>query len=119
MRISDWSSDVCSSDLLAPGDLTVLSACPPCTDFSRAKPGNHRIDGERNTQVARCGDFVDFFRPEFVVLENATELIRGHHTHHAEALLEHLASSGSDPVHDRPMLTCFATPQARATRHIL
>src|SRR3546814_5744295 len=38
---------------LAPGDLTVLSACPPCTDFSRAKPGNHRIDGERNTQVAR------------------------------------------------------------------
>src|SRR3546814_2822972 len=40
---------------LAPGDLTVLSACPPCTDFSRAKPGNHRIDGERNTQVARCG----------------------------------------------------------------
>lgn len=23
---------------LRPGDLTVLLACPPCTDFSRAKP---------------------------------------------------------------------------------
>src|SRR3546814_3692064 len=99
MRISDWSSDVCSSDLL-----TVLSACPPCTDFSRAKPGNHRIDGERNTQVARCGDFVEFFRPEFVVMENARELIRGHHTHHAEALLERLAGLGYDTAAEVNML---------------
>ena len=39
---------------LAPGRLGVLAACPPCTDFSRAKPSNHLVDGGRNDLVGRA-----------------------------------------------------------------
>src|SRR3546814_15834153 len=46
-------------------------------------------------------------------MENARELIRGHHTHHAEALLERLAGLGYDTVADVHMLTCYGLAQAR------
>src|SRR3546814_12915411 len=46
MRISDWSSDVCSSDLLV-GAANVIRSCPPCMaaeDFSfmlNQRPGHY------------------------------------------------------------------------------
>src|SRR5205807_1104265 len=36
---------------LRPGDLTAFLCCPPCTDFSRAKPTNHLQDSEKNSLV--------------------------------------------------------------------
>ncbi len=98
---------------LAPGALTVLLACPPCTDFSRAKPANHAADGRRNTLVARCGDFVEAFRPEFLVMENARELLTGHHKHHAAALFARLHSLGYQVGAGVHKLTRFGLPQIR------
>ena len=57
------------------GDLTVFVCCPPCTDFSRAKPANHSVDSAKNSLVAKCADFVEAFMPEFVMMENSRELI--------------------------------------------
>jgi DNA (cytosine-5)-methyltransferase 1 len=93
--------------------LTVLIACPPCTDFSRAKPINHLADGARNSLVVRCAEFVKAFRPEFVVMENARELISGRHLHHHAVFVEYLHRAGYDVRSGVHMLTTFGLPQIR------
>ena len=78
---------------IKPGELTVFLCCPPCTDFSRAKPNNHAIDSAKNSLAVRCVNFVDVLRPEFVVMENARELIRGNHPHHYREFCRSLGGS--------------------------
>jgi DNA (cytosine-5)-methyltransferase 1 len=98
---------------LRPGKLTVLIACPPCTDFSRAKPTNHLVDSDRNALVAHVGDFVDELRPEFVVMENARELINGRNCHHFRSLEDRIRRLGYDVRSGIHMLSRFGLPQIR------
>jgi len=98
---------------LKPGSLGVLSACPPCTDFSRAKPANHVIDGDRNDLARRVGDFVDYFRPRHIVIENAREFLRGRFSHHALALVERLRAAYYSVATDIRYLSDFGLPQIR------
>jgi DNA (cytosine-5)-methyltransferase 1 len=104
---------------LSRDSLTVLIACPPCTDFSRAKPVNHLTDGVRNSLVVHCAEYVEAFRPEFVVMENARELIQGRHTHHHAAFVERLRKSGYEVLSAVHMLTAFGLPQIRERAVIL
>lgn len=98
---------------LPPGALGVLSACPPCTDFTRAKPGNHLVDGARNNLVARVGDFVEAFRPRHLVMENAREFLQGAFRHHADRLFERLAGLGYTVRAEVRLLTEVGLPQRR------
>lgn len=98
---------------LTPGTLGVLSACPPCTDFTRAKPANHAVDGGRNDLVARVGDFVDAFRPRHVVMENAREFLQGAFRHHADRLFERLARLGYSVCAEVHLLSEMGLPQRR------
>lgn len=98
---------------LKPGSLGVLSACPPCTDFSRAKPTNHVIDGDRNDLARRVGDFVEYFRPRHIVIENAREFLRGRFSHHALALVERLKAAEYSVATDIRYLSDFGLPQVR------
>ncbi len=98
---------------LRPGDLTVLICCPPCTDFSRAKPANHLRDSAKNSLVVKCADFVATLRPEFVVMENARELISGNHPHHFREFRRRLEQLGYNVAFDVHMLTRYGLPQVR------
>lgn len=98
---------------LPPGALGVLSACPPCTDFTRAKPGNHVFDGARNDLVARVGDFVEAFRPRHLVMENAREFLQGSFRHHADRLFDRLARLGYAVHAEVRLLTEVGLPQRR------
>ena len=95
------------------GDLTVLLCCPPCTDFSRAKPVNHLVDLPKNTLVQKSADFVEAFFPEFVLMENARELIQGNHAHHYLAFKHRLESMGYVVEGDVHLLTKYGLPQIR------
>ncbi|MDR6829612.1 DNA (cytosine-5)-methyltransferase 1 [Bosea sp. BE271] len=96
-----------------PGTLGVLIACPPCTDFSRAKPTNHLVDGSRNDLVGRVGDYVEYFRPRHVVMENAREFLRGRFSHHAHALTERFRRLGYSVRTEIHFLSEFGLPQIR------
>ncbi|CAN5469741.1 DNA cytosine methyltransferase [soil metagenome] len=98
---------------IAPGELTVLAACPPCTDFSRAKPVNHLVDTAKNDLVGRVGDFVSYFLPEFVVMENAREMISGRNPHHFRRLRARLEKAGYQVRAEVHLLTRFGLPQIR------
>jgi DNA (cytosine-5)-methyltransferase 1 len=98
---------------LAPEELTVLIACAPCTGFSQKNALNHSVDDARNSLVQRAGRWVAELRPEFFVMENVKELLRGHHRYHFEALHRMLTDAGysvSAQVHD---LATFGLPQRR------
>src|SRR3546814_16239141 len=43
MRISDWSSDVCSSDLLGPGKRCLMNVCPFIGEIAKDDGGVRRF----------------------------------------------------------------------------
>lgn len=99
--------------LLGGADLDVLSACPPCTGFSRANPENHLRDDGRNSLVARTGLWVRILRPKLLVMENAREMLSGNfaeHFGHLKNTLEGLGYVVHSGVH---MLNTFGLPQKR------
>jgi DNA (cytosine-5)-methyltransferase 1 len=101
------------SDVLRGRDLDVLSACPPCTGFSRAIPNNHLEDDRRNSLVVRTQRWVRILRPRVLVMENAREILRGNFTHHFQDLRRALEQMGYDVHADIHMLNSFGLPQRR------
>lgn len=93
--------------------LDVLSACPPCTGFSRANPQNHLSDDPRNSLVTRVADAVAALSPSVVVMENARELVGGNFRGHLDVLSERLERLGYDVDASIHMLTAFGLPQRR------
>jgi DNA (cytosine-5)-methyltransferase 1 len=95
------------------GELGVLISCAPCTGFSQKNAANLVTDDPRNTLVQRSADFVRHFMPEYFVMENVKELIKGKHLHHYRALTKSLSDLGyrvRAEVHD---LSTFGLPQRR------
>jgi DNA (cytosine-5)-methyltransferase 1 len=101
-------------DLLAlPDRPVVLSACAPCTGFSRMLAHNHVVDDARNSLVVRVGAFARVLRPEVIVMENARELLMGRFARHFAALREHLEQLGYRVVPETHFLSDFGLPQRR------
>jgi DNA (cytosine-5)-methyltransferase 1 len=93
--------------------ISVLSACPPCTGFSRANPDNHLRDDRRNSLVRKSAEFAVALSADIVVMENARELIRGNFKHHYEWFREHLENNGYNVFGRAYMLSRFGLPQIR------
>jgi DNA (cytosine-5)-methyltransferase 1 len=93
--------------------ISVLSACPPCTGFSRANPENHLRDDRRNSLVRRSAEFAVALGVDIIVMENARELIRGNFNHHFEWFREHLESHGYKVCGSNYLLSRFGLPQVR------
>lgn len=101
------------AERLAGRELTVLSACPPCTGFSRANPNNHMADDPRNSLVARTALWVEALMPRVVVMENARELLSGNFSHHFEILERRFRELGYRVHSSVHMLNQFGLPQKR------
>jgi DNA (cytosine-5)-methyltransferase 1 len=72
--------------LALPDRPVVLSACAPCTGFSRTLARNHLVDDARNSLVGRVAAFARVLRPEVIVMENARELVMGRFAGHFATL---------------------------------
>lgn len=100
-------------DRLPAEGVAVLSACPPCTGFSRTNPNNHLEDDPRNSLVARTSLWVEAVRPRVLVMENARELLMGRFSHHFEVLKRRLKDLGYRVHSSVHMLNRFGLPQKR------
>lgn len=98
---------------LAKNGLNVISACPPCTGFSRTNPNNHLVDDPRNSLVVRTSDWVEQFNPEIVVMENAREVVHGKFSHHFRKLTDRLQKIGYSVHAKVHMLNDYGLPQRR------
>jgi DNA (cytosine-5)-methyltransferase 1 len=101
------------------GGIHVLSACPPCTGFSRTNPNNHRNDDRRNSLVRRCADFAVALNADIVVMENARELIRGNFSHHYQAFRHAMERNGYQIAGANWLLSRFGLPQIRERAIVL
>lgn len=99
--------------VMGEANLDVLSACPPCTGFSRANPNNHLNDDNRNSLVLRTEMWVRILRPKVLVMENARELLKGNFSHHFKNLQKKLERLGYDVHSAVHMLDRFGLPQRR------
>jgi DNA (cytosine-5)-methyltransferase 1 len=106
-------AQVCAALALAGPGAAVLTACPPCTGFSRTMSGNHLRDDHRNSLVERVGDYADLLRPEVVVVENARELVMGRFAAHLHRLTGRLTRLGYEVTAGTYFLTEFGLPQRR------
>jgi DNA (cytosine-5)-methyltransferase 1 len=95
------------------GELTVMIACAPCTGFSQKNALNHSIDDDRNGLVQRAGLWVEELRPEFFIMENVKELLRGRHRHHFLSLRDKLLAAGYNISAEVHNLADFGLPQKR------
>jgi DNA (cytosine-5)-methyltransferase 1 len=94
-------------------DPVVLSACAPCTGFSRALARNHLVDDVRNSLVGRVGAYARALRPEVIVMENARELLMGRFSRHFAALRADLERQGYRVHAATHFLSDFGLPQRR------
>ncbi len=92
---------------------TVLTACPPCTGFSRTLPRNHREDDPRNSLVSRVSDFAAALKPKIVIVENARELLHGNFKLHSENLRSRLTDLGYNVHAKTYRFDRFGLPQRR------
>jgi DNA (cytosine-5)-methyltransferase 1 len=105
--------DVCRAMNLGTRTPTVLTACPPCTGFSRTTARNHLRDDHRNGLVRRVGEYAALLRPDIVLIENARELVTGRFSSHLRDLLGQLSGLGYRARADTLFLTEFGLPQRR------
>lgn len=95
------------------GRVDVLSACPPCTGFSRANAQNHLVDDARNGLVPRVALYAKALAPSVIVMENARELLTGNFRSHFEVLADRLTDMGYTVKAEVHMLSDFGLPQIR------
>lgn len=112
-HIEDSDIELIRVQLLGGHNLDVLSACPPCTGFSRANPNNHLSDDHRNSLVAQTEKWVRILSPKVLVMENARELLKGNFSHHFRSLKSSLETLGYDVHASIHMLNKFGLPQRR------
>lgn len=106
-------AEVCRSMGLNDITPTILSACPPCTGFSRTLAHNHVRDDARNSLVGRVASYVKVLRPEIVLMENARELVMGRFSGHLHGLLADLETLGYKTLAATHFLNSIGLPQKR------
>lgn len=105
--------EICRAMGLTEQSVTVLSACPPCTGFSRTLAQNHIHDDSRNSLVGLIPEYVKVLRPDVVLMENARELVMGRFSKHLRGLTDDLVSLGYRVTAATHFLSDFGLPQRR------
>ena len=82
--------ELCQRMGIAEDQVSVLSACPPCTGFSRTNANNHLRDDSRNSLVGKVADYVKVLNPKILLMENARELVMGRFSAHLQNLKSEL-----------------------------
>src|SRR3954452_16974554 len=95
------------------GSPAVLTACAPCTGFSRMLAHNHLVDDARNSLVGRVAAFARVLRPDVIIMENARELLMGRFAGHFAAQRTDLERLGYRVRAEVRLLTEVGLPQKR------
>jgi DNA (cytosine-5)-methyltransferase 1 len=112
LGVSD-PADVCVAMGLGAIRPTVLTACPPCTGFTRTTASNHLRDDRRNGLVGRVAGFAALLRPDIILVENARELVMGRFAAHLHRLAGELSRLGYQTMARTYFLDAFGLPQRR------
>jgi DNA (cytosine-5)-methyltransferase 1 len=110
---------VCEAMELGSQRPAVLTACPPCTGFSRTMASNHLRDDRRNGLVEKVAVYAALLRPDIVLVENARELVMGRFAGHLRGLLRELSRLGYRTAAGTHFLDSFGLPQRRERAFVI
>jgi DNA (cytosine-5)-methyltransferase 1 len=97
----------------------VLIGCAPCQGFSaHRKVKQDRPEDSRNTLIGTFADIAVTFNPDFVVMENVPEILKGKYKNHYDEAKKVFQSHGYHIVQKIYNAAGFGVPQAR-TRAII
>lgn len=96
------------------GELSILVGGPPCQGFSKNVPRKHRfLEDPKNQLVRSYLDYVEFFRPEIVLMENVAEMKNGFDGQYTDEVLQRLDRSGYSVTHAVLNAADYGVPQRR------
>lgn len=118
--ITEYSAD----DLLGEfdierGELDVLISCAPCQGFSQHRNKHDIEHDERNTLVSFSAELAVEMEPEFFVMENVPELVRGSKEKYWNRTYEILKQGGYLVDYDILNAADYGVPQRRNRAIIL
>jgi DNA (cytosine-5)-methyltransferase 1 len=113
-------SDLRSSLSLKKEELTALIGGPPCQGFSRNIPADYRyLDDSRNQLYRTFLEFVNEFRPLFVVMENVPEILKAYNAVIRNEIIEQLEAQGYKVISASLNAANYGVPQTRARAFFL
>ncbi len=99
---------------IEPEELGILVGGPPCQGFSKNVPRKYRyLEDPKNQLVRSYLDYVEFFRPEIVLMENVAEMKNGFGGQYTEEVLERLDGAGYTVTHAVLNAADYGIPQRR------
>lgn len=99
---------------LQPGELAILVGGPPCQGFSKNVPRKYRyLEDPRNRLVQRYLDYVEYLRPEIVLMENVAEMKNGFEGQYTDEVLDRLGRAGYTVTHCVLNAADYGVPQRR------
>lgn len=99
---------------MEPEELNILVGGPPCQGFSKNVPRKHRyLEDPKNQLVRSYLDYVEFFRPEIVLMENVAEMKNGFGGQYTEEVLGRLEGAGYSVTHAVLNAADYGVPQRR------
>ncbi|BAY93469.1 MULTISPECIES: DNA cytosine methyltransferase [unclassified Tolypothrix] len=105
---------------LQPEELTALIGGPPCQGFSRNIPaGDRYLNDSRNQMYQTFLDFVQEFRPLYVVMENVPEILKAYNGVISEEITKNLKSLGYKVVSSALNAAYYGVPQTRSRAFFL
>lgn len=95
------------------GELDVLISCAPCQGFSQHRNKHDVEHDERNTLVSLSAELAVEMEPEFLVMENVPELVRGAKENYWDRTYEILKRAGYLVEYDVLNAADYGVPQRR------
>lgn len=112
--VTNYSADELLDEFgIERGELDVLIACAPCQGFSQHQNKHDFDHDERNTLVSLSAELAAEMQPEFFVIENVPELVRGSKEKYWARTYEILKQAGYLVEHDILNAADFGVPQRR------
>jgi DNA (cytosine-5)-methyltransferase 1 len=106
-----------------PGDIEVIIGGPPCQGFSRNRAFRFMDEGfqddERNELYWHFYDFIDYFKPEIVVMENVPEMLSAKNGHFRDNIEFRLENFGYTTNMHIIYANDFGVPQYRKRAFII
>ena len=114
-NVLTWSPATFAEEAgIVPEQLAILVGGPPCQGFSKNVPRKYRyLEDPKNQLVRTYLDYVEFFRPEIVLMENVAEMKNGFEGQYTEEVLERLDHAGYTVTHAVLNAADYGVPQRR------
>lgn len=99
---------------LKPEELELLIGGPPCQGFSKNVPRKYRfLEDPRNQLVSRFLEYVEYLRPQILIMENVAEMKNGFEGAYTSEVKERLQNAGYEVEVKVMHAPDFGVPQRR------